>query len=147
MLPNAQVAPGYYVWTPEGGSVAVHLNLEVADLLSVAIMRGYGSIPKRGAEAGGVLLGTIYNGIVRIEDFEPVKCGHSAGPSYSLSTDEKEMFEEVCRRWGSNGSRYAVGYFRSHTREGLGLSAEDHELLDLHFPERHRVALLVKPFM
>ena len=40
----------------------------------------------------------------------------------------------------------AIGYFRSHTREGLSLGEEDIELLDHFFPGEHTVALLVKPY-
>src|SRR6185312_1002535 len=39
-----------------------------------------------------------------------------------------------------------VGYYRSHTREGLALQAEDIQLLDQLFPSALQVALLVKPF-
>ena len=44
------------------------------------------------------------------------------------------------------GHTYAVGYYRSHTREGLALQPEDIELLDRHFPSPSQIALLVKPF-
>ncbi len=53
-------------------------------------MRGFGSVPKRGAEVGGFLIGTIRPGvpaIVRIDDFEPVACEYRRGPSY-LFTEE-----------------------------------------------------------
>jgi len=39
-----------------------------------------------------------------------------------------------------------VGYYRSHTRDGLSLSPEDLDLLDRYFREPEHVALLVKPF-
>ena len=39
-----------------------------------------------------------------------------------------------------------MGYFRSHTRDGLALGTEDIELLDHFFAGPYTVALLVKPF-
>jgi hypothetical protein len=146
-----QGVPGYYVWEIPGKPVAVHLHLDVVDRLLAEVMRGFGAVPKRGAEVGGILLGTIEDGdtsIVRIEDFEPVACEYKRGPSYVFVAEDSRAFEEACERWPIEATRpaYAVGYFRSHTRDGLALSAEDIELLARHFPARAQVALLIKPF-
>jgi hypothetical protein len=146
-----QGTAGYYVWEVEGQPVAIHLHLEVVDRLGPEIMRGFGAVPKRGAEVGGVLLGTIEHGeqtIVRIEDFEPVACDYKRGPSYLLTEDDGAMFEDAWARWQPEGSEpaYAVGYYRSHTRDGLSLAPEDIDLLERYFPDPEHVALLVKPF-
>lgn len=114
-------------------------------------MRGFGAVPKRGAEAGGLLLGTITPGspsIVRIEDFEPVPCHYRRGLSYLFTEDDSAAFEQAFERYKPDPSRsvYAVGYFRGHTREGLSLAPEDVELLDQFFPGPAHVALVVKPF-
>ena len=150
MEPSTQDAPGYYVWAPAGKDVAVHLHLDVLDSLLAEVMRGFGAVPKRGAEVGGVLIGSIERGdqtIVHVEDFEPVECGYTRGPSFLLSDDEKADFADACKRWQPDANRagYAVGYFRSHTRDGLSLAAEDLELLDRHFSGPAHIALLVKP--
>ncbi len=151
MDPAAQGAPSYYIWEVPGKRVAIHLRLEVIDRMSVDILRGFGAVPKRGAEVGGVLAGTIEPGevtIIRIEDFEAVPCKYVRGPSYLLTEYERMLFDEVCeRRSAKNGGHtYALGYYRSHTRDGLSLGAEDIELLDKYFPEPAGIALLVKPF-
>jgi hypothetical protein len=114
-------------------------------------MRGFGAIPKRGAEVGGVLLGTIEQGertIVRVEDFEPVACDYKRGPSYLFTADDGAAFDDTCERWRPDSSRpaHAVGYFRSHTRDGLSLAPEDIGLMDHYFAEPSNIALLVKPF-
>jgi hypothetical protein len=138
MGPRTQGVLGYYVWAVPGHPVAVHLRLDVVDRLAAEFLRGLGAVPKRGAEVGGVLLGSIEPGlvkdtsIVRIEDFEPVPCSYVRGPSYLLTDDDRKLFDEICER------RSPVGYYRSHTREGLSLGPED---LDLAL----NVALLVKP--
>ena len=151
---GTQGAPGYWVWEAPGKAVAVHLHLEVVDALLPEVMRGFAAVRKRGAEVGGVLIGSIEPGapgqptIVRIEDFEPVECAYRRGPSYLLTDEESARFEDACQRWQPHPSRahYAVGYFRGHTREGLSLSAEDLELLERYFPQPEQVALLIKPF-
>ena len=87
-------------------------------------MRGHGSVPKRGAEVGGILIGTIRPGkpmIVRIDDFEPVVCEYRLGPSYLLTDRDAADFEDCWQDWqqSASPSAYAVGYFRSHTRDGF----------------------------
>lgn len=143
--------PGYFVWEIPGKPVAVHLHLDVVDRMAAEVMRGFGAVPKRGAEVGGVLLGTIEHGeqtIVRVEDFEPVACEYRRGPSYLFTGEERDSFAGAVARWEPDAARpaYAVGYFRSHTREGLSLAAEDLDLLDEFFPAPENIALLVKPF-
>ena len=79
MDPSLQAVPGYYVWELPGKPVVVHLHLSVIDRMSAEVMRGFGAVPKRGAEVGGVMLGTIEQGaqtIVKVEDFEPVACDY-----------------------------------------------------------------------
>src|SRR5579872_2406836 len=115
MEASAQGVPGYFVWQVPGQRV-VHLSVDVVDRMSADIMRGFGLVPKRGAEVGGILLGSIEPGqvsTIRIDDFEAVPCTYARGPSYLLTDAERELFEEVCQRHGTK----AVGYYRSHTRD------------------------------
>jgi hypothetical protein len=148
---RTQDAPGYYVWEVPGKPVAVHLHFDVLDSVLAEVMRGFGAVPKRGAEVGGVLTGVIEYGeqiVVRIDDFEAVECAYRRGPSYLLTEEDATAFADTCERWQPGPSRpaYAVGYFRSHTRDGLYLSPEDVGLLDRYFPDQSQIALLVKPF-
>jgi hypothetical protein len=85
---------------------------------------------------------------VRIEDFEPVACEYKRGPSYLFTEQDGAAFEDACQRWqpSASPSNYAVGYFRSHTREGFSLDTEDVELMDNFFSNASHVALLIKPY-
>ena len=149
MEPAAQGVPGYFVWQAPGQPVVIHLSVDVVDRMGADILRGFGAVPKRGAEVGGVLIGTVTQGgapakirTVRIEDFEAVPCTYARGPSYLLTEAERTYFDEVCQR----RSAKVVGFYRSHTREGLTLQPEDLQLLDRSFPPIAQVVLLVKPF-
>jgi len=131
--------------------VVVHLRLDVVDRLAAEVMRGFGSVPKRGAEVGGFLIGTIRPGvpaIVRIDDFEPVACEYRRGPSYLFTEEDGVALEDGWQRLqpSASPSAYAVGYFRSHTRDGFSLAPEDLELLDRFLPGPAHVALLIKPY-
>jgi hypothetical protein len=146
-----ETAPGYYVWEVPGKPLVIHLRLEVVDRLGREVMRGFGAVPKRGGEVGGLLLGTIEPGdrtLVRIEDYQPVDCDYKRGPSYLFTDEDIAGFEGACERSkpGEGRSTYAVGYYRSHTREGLSLSSDDLELMDRYFPDPDQVALLVRPY-
>jgi hypothetical protein len=151
METRTQDPAGYHVWEVPGQSVVVHLRLDVVDRLAAEIMRGFGSVPKRGAEIGGFLIGTIRPGvpaIVRIDDFEPVVCEYRRGPSYQFTEEDDAALEDGWQRLqpSVSPSGYAVGYFRSHTRDGFFLAPEDLELLDRFLPGPAHVALLIKPY-
>ncbi len=161
MEASSQPAPGDYVWEVPGKPVSVHIDLDVVDRIAAEVMRGFGAVPKRGAEVGGVLIGTIEPGdpaIVRVEDYEPVRCDYKRGPSYLFTAEDRAEFEDACERWMPDATRpaYAVGYFRSQTRgnptggnpsnQALPLAPEDVELMDRHFPAPEHVALIVKPY-
>src|SRR5438105_4746771 len=44
--------PGFYVWEVPGKWISIELSLDVVDLLSQDVIRGFGSLPRRGAEVG-----------------------------------------------------------------------------------------------
>lgn len=156
----ARTQGDYYVWEVPGKSVSVHIHLDVVDRLVADVMRAFAAVPKRGAEVGGILLGAIEpagehgtneNGsgdIIRIDDFEPVETKYKSGPSYLLSDEECADFRDACDHWQPGEARplYAVGYYRSHTRDGLSLAPADLALLDEFFPSPAHLALLIKPY-
>ena len=87
------------MWEVPGQPVVVHMSIDVVDRMGADILRGFGAVPKRGAEVGGILTGSIQPGdvsTVRIDDFEAVPCTYARGPSYLLTDAERMDFEEVC---------------------------------------------------
>jgi hypothetical protein len=153
LLPEPGTSPtASYVWKPADSSFSVQLQFDVVDRILLEVMRGFGAVPKRGAEVGGILLGTAETvggrTIVTVEDFEAVECDHAAGPSYILSQADRMLFGEAVERWkpGSDRRIYAVGYYRGHTRDGICLATEDLRLLDELFPSPSAIALVIKPY-
>jgi hypothetical protein len=154
MAARTQDASDYYVWSVPGKPVAVHLHLDVVDRILAEAMRGFGAVPKRGAEVGGLLIGSIQTGnepgsvsIVRIEDFEPVECSYKRGPSFLFTDEDRAVFESALARYADSARpAYAVGFYRSSTREGMSLEPEDLELMGRFFPLPANVALLIKPY-
>lgn len=150
---NAPAQPGAtaFLWEPPGKALSAYIDFDVVDRLGFDIMRGFGAVPRRGAEVGGILLGsaeTTDRTVVRIEDYVPIDCEHARGPSFILSDRDRPAFEEALSRWAPAPDKriYAVGLYRSNTRDLLQLSPEDIELIDQFFPQPGAVCLLVKPF-
>jgi hypothetical protein len=142
-------ASGYCTWRAPGHSIRVSLSLRVVDQIAEEAAGGLGSLPRRGAEVGGILLGSAPPGeqVVTIVDCLPIACVHYFGPSYVLTLDEKLTLEQALVRWRPSPARRvcAVGYYRSHTRDGLFLSDEDVWLMSTYFADPLRVALLIRP--
>lgn len=142
----------FYVWKPAEKPISVQLQFDVVDRILLEVMRGFGAVPKRGAEVGGILLGTAetHGGriVVNVEDFEAADCDHASGPSFILSEDDRTAFLESMDRWKRGPDRriYAVGYYRGHTRDGICLAAEDLAILEEVFPESTAIAMVVKPY-
>jgi hypothetical protein len=142
--------PGFYVWEVPGKWISIELSLDVVDLLNQDVIRGFGSLPRRGAEVGGILLGTVSGGgrIVRVEDYREVPIEYRRGPSYLLSELDTQAFEAALADVRNNAASSArpIGYFRSHTRDGVGLSEEDLDLVTRYFPDPETIILLIRPF-
>lgn len=119
--------------------------------MNVEVMRGFGVTRRRGTEVGGILIGYWRKAsppVLTIEDFEPVACEYAYGPSYLLSPNDEAHFSEAVNRWrpGPGRDMSAIGYYRSHTRDGLAPDAPDSELYSKHVNADPGVVLLVKPF-
>lgn len=147
----ATPVPKYYLWKAEGKPIAIRLSYDVIDRLQVEVMQGFGAVPKRGAEVGGLLLGSSTGeGDIEatIDDYALVPCEHRHGPSFLLSDADREQFAAAVAKWqrGHRPDRYAIGYFRSNTRLEFSLSDEDLALWNEFLPDSSTIALLVKPF-
>jgi len=144
--------PGTYVWEVPGKPVRICLSLDVIDRLLPDVMRGFGAVPKRGAEVGGILLGQAQRSDkqleVTVEDYELIPIEYKRGPSYLLSEEDRRCFAEAAERLqpGDDESRRPIGYFRSNTRDGVGLSLEDLDLISQFLPGPDAIVLYIRPF-
>src|SRR5579872_273701 len=116
----------FYDWNAQGQPVAISINLNLIDLLSLEVIEGFKSIPKRGLEIGGLLLGRVdaseNEPLVIVEDRELFHSEHLHGPSFLLSPHDREQWAELTTRWGADTNKgfHAVGLFRSDTRPEHG---------------------------
>ncbi len=160
-IPHDDEAPGMpaggsaagsaFRFEPPGKGVTFYIAYDVIDRLGFEVMRGFGLVPRRGAEVGGILLGAAEQGerpVIRIDDFIPVPSEHLRGPSYILSEKDLAAFDENLAKVAPSPETrlHAVGYFRSNTRDQLQLGAEDLGILDSRFPGPTAVCLLIRPY-
>ncbi len=81
---------------------------------------------------------------MQIEESLEIPCEHLFGPSYSLSGGDKEGLREVLEHCRKDGRLRPLGFYRTHTRPGLGLDADDLQLFPEFFPGELALALLAK---
>src|SRR4051812_45197227 len=130
-----------YVWNEANRKLSIHLSLDVVSRLGLSAMEAYKSVPRRGLEVGGLLLGHLGNGSIYIQGFEPVESEHRTGPFYKLSESDILLLDEALTRHPD-----AVGIYRTQTRdESLSLQEDDAELFRKHFTGQDDVYLLVQP--
>ncbi|MBZ5582736.1 MAG: hypothetical protein LAQ30_11145, partial [Acidobacteriia bacterium] len=138
-----------YMWEVPGKPVTVRISLDVIDRLEREAVENFRSISSRGSEIGGVLLGDVSEEIpacVSIEDYEPIPCDYNRGPLYHLSDADLGRFDAAMERRAAARGLRVLGFYRSHTRKGLCLDAEDMILFNTRFSDPRRVALLVRPY-
>ncbi|MGA2770533.1 MAG: TonB family protein [Bryobacteraceae bacterium] len=146
--PQFSAAPSY-TWAVPQKPVSVRIPFALIGRLDHEAVESFRSLHSRGSEIGGFLLGYVSPGdpaAVSIEDYELVECDYSRGPLYRPSDADMGRFERAIERRRAAGGLVVAGFFRSHTRKGLALDADDLALFKARFSEPHNVALLIRPF-
>jgi protein TonB len=138
-----------YTWAVPQKPVSVRIPFALIDRLEHEAVESFRSLHSRGSEIGGFLLGYVSPGdpaAVSIEDYELVACDYSRGPLYRLSDADRALFEREIEQRRAAGGLVVAGFFRSHTRKGLALDADDLALFKAGFSDPRNVALLIRPF-
>src|SRR5580698_318154 len=133
-------------WTAPQCPFRIEYSARVLDDIRLAVVDAFFSLPRGGAEIGGILLGQHDDGRVLIAGFEPLDCEHATGPSFTLSARDQTLLAEmtaVARRNPPN--LQPVGWYHSHTRSEIFLSDADQDIHNRFFPEPWQVALVLKP--
>lgn len=121
------------------------MPIGLADRIAGYVTEAYKSLPRRGAETGGLLLGGVRLGPVIdifITGFEPVPCDYLFGPSFIISDAVLAEFRHAAAR---HPAAEVIGYYRSHTRKGSGADPSDQEIIDKVFPGLSGMVLVIKP--
>jgi hypothetical protein len=125
--------------------VTIHLSLSLVRQLSIEAMEAFKSVPRRGLEIGGLLLGHhgLHDGrlILMVENFAPVESEHRSGPSYMLSETDRRNFAEAL-----DAHPGVLGMFRTQTRgDSLTPQQDDIETFEHYFADPEALFLLIHP--
>ena len=137
-----------YLWEVPQKPVAVRISLSVIDRLEREAVEAFRSLSSRGSEIGGLLVGDVASGsplVVSIADYELISCDYARGPLYRLAEADMERFQRAMANRKGPGQT-VTGFFRSHTRKGISLDADDLAFYQACFKEPHHIGLLVRPF-
>ena len=133
-------------WSVPACPFRIEYSARVLDDIRLSVVDAFFSLPRGGAEIGGLLLGGFDGELLSITAFEPLDCEHASGPSFTLSARDQTLLADmigIARRNPPN--RQPVGWYHSHTRSEIFLSEADQDLHNRFFPEGWQVALVLKP--
>src|SRR3954468_11286400 len=116
-----------YIWEVPQKPVSVRIPFSLIDRLEHEAVESFRSLTSKGSEIGGLLIGDVTPGsplVVSIADYDLIACDYSRGPLYRLSDADMGRFEQAIQQRIAAGGGIA-GFFRSQTRKGLALDADD----------------------
>jgi proteasome lid subunit RPN8/RPN11 len=133
-------------WKAPQCPFTIEYSLRALDDIRLAVVDAFFSLPRGGAEIGGILLGKHAKGRLLIADYVALDCEHAFGPSFALSPRDQEKLAELLASAEQNPEGLKpVGWYHSHTRSEIFLSDADQDLHNRCFPEPWQVALVLRP--
>ena len=144
MEPGADIPAA--TWTAPECPFQVEYSTRVLDDIRLAVVDAFFSLPRGGAEIGGVLLGNREGNLISITDYQALDCEHAMGPSFTLSPRDQNRLADIIAKANRNPpDRQPVGWYHSHTRSEIFLSETDQDIHKRFFPEPWQFALVLKP--
>src|SRR4051794_20405537 len=133
-------------WSAPECPFSIEASARVLDDIRLAVTDAFFSLPRGGAEIGGILLGTFEGDRLVIAAHAALDCEHAFGPSFALSPpDEARLTQLLAAHDGCAGGLRPVGWYHSHTRSEIFLTDADLAIHARFFPESRQVALVLKP--
>lgn len=142
---EAESPEQFRVFEAEGGGCRVECGRKMLESIRFECSRAMNGVG--GLGIGGVLLGTQAGSSYRVFDWRAIPCDHSRGPAFLMSRRDLAgvaSFLEGVRSEADARQWKIIGWFASHPRGGLSLSAEERELQSRFFPASGMV-LVVHP--
>ena len=135
-------------WRAPECPFTIEYSQRVFDDIRLAIIDAFCSLPRGGAEIGGLLMGEWRPGCLRITAHAPLDCEHAHGPSFTLSANDESRLRELIAKSPSDfPGMVPVGWYHSHTRSEIFLSDADLSIHDRFFTETWQIALVLRPHM
>ncbi len=135
-------------WSAPQVPLTIEYPLEVMDEIRAAAWDGLQQLVHGGLEVGGVLFGVRRDNSIRLLTWRPIPCEHADGPSLRLAPRDRlnlTRLLEAARNDPDLKGLQPIGWFLSHSRSDIFLSASDLEIYSGFFPEPWQVTLVVRP--
>ncbi len=145
---KSEAASDALLWAVVGLPLAVESSRAILEEIHGAVQDGMRQLSRGGMEVGGVLFGRRTEGAIRIMAWRPIACEHAKGPSFILSNNDAQNLMQLLESATRDPQLQVlepVGWFVSHTRTGVAMSADDHETYQKFFPEPWQVTLVYHP--
>jgi hypothetical protein len=143
-----EAKPQILLWAVPECPCRVTIAAPVINEIRILAVEAFYSVPRGGVEIGGVFFGMREPDALHIRAHRPIPCQYSTGPSFTLSVKDQlglsGLLDEAPADPALDGM-IPLGWYHSHTRSELFLSAADLQLYSEFFPERWQVALVLKP--
>src|SRR5215469_9191504 len=104
------------VWSAPQCPFSIDYSARILDDIRLAVTDAFFSLPRGGAEIGGILLGRQDQSRITILDFVPIDCEHAFGPSFVLSLRDQAKLAELIASANRNPRIRVLGWYHSHTR-------------------------------
>src|SRR5580700_9710353 len=143
-MTDSENGVGLSTWSTLECPFTIEYSPRALDDIRLAVVDAFFSLPRGGAEIGGILCGNWDGGRLTITDYAALDCEHAFGPSFALSPRDETHLAGLLAASSGNGLQ-PVGWYHSHTRSEIFLSDADQEIHRRFFPEPWQVALVLKP--
>src|SRR5580698_4076521 len=141
---GAGLSTALFTWSTAECPFHIDYSPRAFDDIRLAVVDAFFSLPRGGAEIGGILCGHWDGQRLNITDYAALDCEHAFGPSFALSPRDETQLASLLAASAGNSLR-PVGWYHSHTRSEIFLSDADQEIHRRFFPEPWQVALVLKP--
>jgi proteasome lid subunit RPN8/RPN11 len=131
-------------WSTPECPFVIEYAPDALESIRIAVSDAFFSVPRGGAEIGGILLGKWEEGRLAISGYKPLDCEHAFGPSFTLSPRDRAQLTELIASVKASGE-LVTGWYHSHTRSQIFLSEADRGIHNEFFPDPWQVALVLRP--
>jgi proteasome lid subunit RPN8/RPN11 len=132
-------------WTAPECPFEIEYDPGVLERIGRKALDSLSSLPRGGLEIGGLLLGSHRETGVVIRDSISFDCEHAFGPLFILSQRDEERLGAMVAATRAGANSEIVGWYHSHNRSDIFLSAADQGVYGRFFAEPWHVALVVRP--
>lgn len=147
-LDETMGASGEYLDCASGPDFSIRMHLDAVDGIARDVIEGVKSLPRRGVEIGGLLLGSSRPGRrteIVVDRYQRLPCNHRFGPQFSLDESELEGLERAATSLAASDELSVLGFYRSNTRTRFQPEASDLEIAARYFRDAGDLMLLILP--